>query len=215
MESTFGLDLKEGEFHCTIRTPAPAKKLLMVALVESIAETMVVRECKGISKTYLLKNKKGKEETYRLQTEGVNFAEILQHRALFDVNTVECNDIGAILAKYGVESARAAIMEQIGSVFGAYGITVNPRHLMLVADYMTFEGDFKPFNRIGLATNPSPLQKMTFETTSQFLKKATLFGEYDTMSSPSSRIVLGRSVNNGTGSVVLRYRYDTEPEVAS
>jgi hypothetical protein len=31
--------------------------------------------------------------------------------------------------------------------FQAYGIEVNPRHLSLVADYMTFDGTYKPFNR--------------------------------------------------------------------
>lgn len=32
-------------------------------------------------------------------------------------------------------------------IFKAYGIEVNPRHLTLVADYMTFDGTYKPFNR--------------------------------------------------------------------
>lgn len=42
---------------------------------------------------------------------------------------------------------------------------------------MTFEGVYKPFNRIGIKSNSSPLQKMTFETCFQFLKDAYLFGK--------------------------------------
>ncbi len=58
-----------------------------------------------------------------------------------------------------------------------YGIAVDYRHLSLIADYMTFEGSYKPFNRIGLESNSSPFQKMSFETTMQFLKSATIGGE--------------------------------------
>ena len=68
-------------------------------------------------------------------------------------------------------------VQEIRDVFKAYGITVDPRHLSLVADYMTFEGKYKAFNRIGLESNASPLQKMTFETTMHFLRAATVQGE--------------------------------------
>jgi DNA-directed RNA polymerase I subunit RPA1 len=63
-------------------------------------------------------------------------------------------------------------------VFGAYGIHVDYRHLSLIADYMTFEGVYKPFNRIGIKTNASPLQKMSFETCLQFFKDACLYGKF-------------------------------------
>ena len=61
-------------------------------------------------------------------------------------------------------------------MFAAYGITVDYRHLSLVADYMTFEGSYKPFNRVGIESNPSPLQKITFETPINFLKEAIISG---------------------------------------
>lgn len=57
------------------------------------------------------------------------------------------------------------------------GIEVDPRHLSLVADYMCFEGVYKPFNRFAMKSNSSPLQQMTFETSYKFLKEATLMGE--------------------------------------
>lgn len=68
-------------------------------------------------------------------------------------------------------------LKEIKQVFGAYGINVDYRHLSLIADYMTYEGVYKPFNRIGIKSNSSPLQKMTFETCFQFLKDAYLFGK--------------------------------------
>ncbi len=46
------------------------------------------------------------------------------------------NDIYANLKTYGVEMARAAILREMGGVFGAYNIQVDRRHLELIADYM-------------------------------------------------------------------------------
>ena len=37
---------------------------------------------------------------------------------------------------YGVEMARAAILQEVGGVFGAYNIQVDRRHVELIADYM-------------------------------------------------------------------------------
>jgi len=49
------------------------------------------------------------------------------------------NDVGSILGTYGVEAARATLMREVSSVFGAYGIGVDPRHLGLIADFMTHQ----------------------------------------------------------------------------
>lgn len=59
------------------------------------------------------------------------------------------------------------------------GIEVDPRHLSLVADYMCYEGVYKPLNRFGIQSNSSPLQQMTFETSYKFLKQATMLGMDD------------------------------------
>jgi hypothetical protein len=63
----------------------------------------------------------------------------------------------------------------------------------------TFEGGYKPFNRKGISTNPSPLLKASFETTSAFLSDAALYGDFDDLTTPSGNIVLGRPNLTGTG----------------
>ena len=35
-------------------------------------------------------------------------------------------------------------------VFGVYGISVDTRHLSLISDFMTFNGEYRAFNRIGI-----------------------------------------------------------------
>ena len=94
---------------------------------------------------------------------------------------------------YGVEAANRTIVKvlilknkfelktkffkEMNNVFGVYGIEVNPRHLTLTADYMTFGGDVQAFNRTAMAHSPSPLQKMTYETTMVFMQKAIVSGK--------------------------------------
>ena len=82
-------------------------------------------------------------------------------------------------------------------------LQVDPRHLNLIADYMTFEGGYRPLNRMGITSNASPLLKMSFETSMNFMTDACLHGENDDLKSPSSRIVMGQVVNGGTGSIQL------------
>ncbi|XP_043571909.1 DNA-directed RNA polymerase I subunit RPA1 [Chiloscyllium plagiosum] len=116
-----------------------------------------------------------------------------------DLNRLYSNDIHAFANTYGIEAALRVIEKEIKDVFSVYGIQVDPRHLSLVADYMCFDGSYKPFNRIGMQSSSSPLQQMTFETSYKFLKHATMLGSQDELKSPSACLVVGKVVRGGTG----------------
>ncbi|KAI8069916.1 hypothetical protein BC940DRAFT_17801 [Gongronella butleri] len=179
---------------------ASTKKILMVQFAEQAAGKAVVHEVKGIDRCFEYINPQENDKTKRLQTEGVNLRGMWAHSDLIEVNDIDTNSIGAVLETYGVEAARNCIIKEINSVFDVYGIKVDRRHLTLIADYMTFEGAFKAFNRISMNSNVSPFLKMSFESTCKFLTDATLHGDFDTLDSPSARIVLGKVVEGGTGS---------------
>ena len=138
-----------------------------------------------------------------MQTAGVNFSALAMLSEMVDLRQVGSNDVHAVLTFYGVEAARATIVNEIRSVFGVYGIAVDPRHLGLIADYMTHEGGYKPLNRAGIEACASPLLKMSFETTMHFLNSATLHNEPDSVSTPSASIILGKPPKTGTGSFEL------------
>lgn len=125
-------------------------------------------------------------------------------RLLFLLLQLTSNDVWAVCQTYGVEAARKAIVSEITGVFGAYGIAVDPRHLGLVADHMTFNGGYRPMNRNGMADFSSPCLQMSFETTAEFMAKAAVAGGSDRLKSPSGRIVVGRVGNFGTGMFDLR-----------
>jgi DNA-directed RNA polymerase beta' subunit len=142
-----------------------------------------------------------------------------------NVDDIYTNNIDEIRGRYGVEAARTVIVKEMSAVFGVYHIDVNIRHLELIADYMvrispslglfwltgsqTFEGGYKPFNRRGISTNPSPLLKASYETTAAFLSEAALHGDFDDLTTPSGNIVLGRLSRTGTGvfDVVTKVEY--------
>jgi len=165
----------------------------------------------------------------QLSTNGSNIAGLWEFSSsvdpLINVDDIYTNHIDEILRTYGVEAARTAIVKEMSAVFGVYKIDVDIRHLELIADYMvrfslspgvlgltasqTFEGGYKPFNRRGISTNPSPLLKASFETTAAFLSDAALHGDFDDLTTPSGNIVLGRLSRAGTGvfDVVTKVEY--------
>ncbi|BGP30582.1 hypothetical protein JCM10296v2_002337 [Rhodotorula toruloides] len=183
-----------------------AAKLLLVGIVEEVCRIAVVHEVPGISRCFVAKAANANAAAQRnAVTEGVNLRQLWQiGYGIVDLNKLGTNDIGAILRTYGVEAARTAIINEMSAVFSVYGIGVDYRHLTIIADYMTCEGGYKPFNRTGLGNNASPLTKASYETTSAFIAEAALHGDFDNMISPSSRIVVGRPPEAGTGAFTIR-----------
>lgn len=91
------------------------------------------------------------------------------------------------------------MIKEIVNLFGAYGVTVDYRHLYLIGDYVTFLGKVKAMNRIWIANSASPFQRMSFETSIKFITNAAMFREVDSCSTPSSSIILGQCPKLGTG----------------
>ena len=136
---------------------------------------------------------------YQLFLEGVNFPSVFHQSEKIDINKIQSNDIGSILKIYGIEACRNSIVKEIVDVFDVYSINVDKRHLYLVADYMTFQGQYRSFNRIGMELTSSPFLKISFETSMSYLINSALTKESDNTRSSSSRIVLGLVPEVGTG----------------
>lgn len=202
IESSFGVKIDEGEnlIHLQpLRVDPSARPLLMVGLVEKAASRTLVRSKKNIDQAFI-NDEDGRGRC--LQTAGINFSEIWQLE-MVDHDKLLSNDIWAIRCAYGVEAARNTIVDQIRGVFGVYGIEVDPRHLSLIADYMTFSGGYTPMNRTGMREMSSPFLQMSFETTTQFLTQAALTSSSDKLQSPSANLVMGRPIRHGTGAFSL------------
>ena len=186
-----------------LRVDPSSRPLLMIGLVEKAASKTLVRSKKNIDQAFVNDEEEGRGRC--LQTAGINFTEMWKLEKV-DHNRLMSNDIWAVRCSYGVEAARNTIVNQIRAVFGVYGIEVDPRHLSLIADYMTFGGDYTPMNRTGMRETSSPFLQMSFETTAQFMTQAALTEASDYMNSPSANIVAGRPIRHGTGAFSLLVR---------
>jgi len=200
--------LYEKGFSFNLHAPLESRKLLMISMVERHMRKFVIRSVKGITRALVVESSKqidkNSPKQYVIQTEGVNIPRMWQFTDIIKPNKIYSNHIYALLKTYGVEAARAAIMKEMKAVFGVYDISVDWRHLGLIADFMTYRGGFKPFNRSGMNTSVSPLQKMSFESCSKYLADAVLYGDRDTTTSTSSRITFGTMVRSGTGAFDLQ-----------
>ncbi|KAF7479595.1 hypothetical protein GHT09_009181 [Marmota monax] len=189
----------------TMKLPLVKANFDMGSLLASLARSTVVYSTRGITRCLLSEttsSRNGKE--LMLSTEGINLPELFKYAEVLDLRRLYSNDIHAMASAYGIEAALRVIEKEIKDVFAVYGIAVDPRHLSLVADYMCFEGVYKPLNRFGIQSNSSPLQQMTFETSFQFLKQATMMGSHDELRSPSACLVVGKVVKGGTGLFELK-----------
>lgn len=180
--------------------PPNMPKLLLIELAERAASQVLVNSIQNINRCIVMDKNSEEDGNYTLQTEGVNFPTVWMYQHMIDVNKIYSNDIWQILQTYGVEAARTAIITEIIRVFDVYSISVDPRHLTLIADYMTQDGAYRPMNRAGMENIESPFQQMSFETTTHFLNNAILYGGSDSMVSPSACIATGKAIKAGTGS---------------
>jgi len=199
--TNFSCDERDGGWcNFTLEYAANTPKLLMLKLVETAVKKTVIQQIPSVGTCTLELPKEGvKDSRMVIHTEGVNLRAMQKYSDFIDPHKISTNDVAAVLDVYGVEAARATIVNELSAVFGSHGIKVDNRHLNLIADYMTRNGDFTPFNRNGLKGNVSPFTKMSFETTLAFLKDAVLDGDWDDLTTPSSRLVMGSLGRVGTG----------------
>ncbi|KAI1420736.1 hypothetical protein F5Y12DRAFT_790958 [Xylaria sp. FL1777] len=205
--SRFECDEARGEWcDFTLEYDSNIPKVLMLSIVQDAVRKSLIQQIPGIRSCVYVPDEKIEdihtgEEVRRavIHTDGVNLEAMQKYGDFINPNNIKTNDIAAILRVYGVEAARQSIILELGGVFGGHGISVDKRHLNLIGDYMTRNGAFTPFNRNGLKGNVSPFTKMSFETTLSFLKDALLDGDWDDLTTPSSRIVMGRLGKIGTG----------------
>jgi len=165
-------DKKRNIATINIAFPLSFKKVLMLTIAEDVLSKVLVRSVPGIEKCTLIKPKKDNEEPV-LVVQGINFDAFYPHSDVIDLDRIETNHSYALKAKYGVEAMRANIMKEVQMVFGVYGISVDKRHLSLISDFMTFNGDYRAFNRIGMEESSSPFLKMSYETTMKYLVNAS------------------------------------------
>lgn len=100
----------------------------------------------------------------------------------------------------GIEAARSAIIHEIDYTMSKHGMAVDPRHVQLLGDVMTFKGEVLGITRFGLAKmRDSVLQLASFEKTTDHLFDAAFYMKTDKVEGVSECIILGQGMRIGTG----------------
>jgi DNA-directed RNA polymerase subunit A" len=150
---------------------------------------------KGITQVLPVK----RHEEFIIITAGTNLKKILELDFVDTTRTVS-NDIYEIAQVFGIEAARQAIIDEVFKVIEAQGLTVDIRHVMLVADTMCVSGDVKGITRYGVVSEKaSVLARASFETPIKHIINAALTGEVDELDSVVENIMLNQPVPVGTG----------------
>ena len=159
-------------------------------------------QLKGIKKIKRALIRKEDDE-YVIYTEGSKLTDVLKLDAV-DTTRTTTNDIREIHKVLGIEAARNAIIEEIKKTLDEQGLDVEIRHIMLLADLMTVDGEPKPIGRHGISgEKPSILARAAFEVTTRHLLEAGKQGMVDTLNGVTENVIIGQPIPVGTGTVEL------------
>jgi DNA-directed RNA polymerase subunit A" len=96
------------------------------------------------------------------------------------------------------------VVEELKKVLDDNGINVDIRHIMLLADLMTWSGEIKGIVRTGITKGKaSPFARAAFEETTKHLLDAAFKGEVETLNGVVENIIVGQPIKVGTGIVEL------------
>ena len=117
-----------------------------------------------------------------------------------DKKRTTSNNIFEIMGFLGIEAGRQAIINEVYKVIENQGLNVDIRHIMLVADTMTFTGQVRGITRYGVVSEKSSvLARASFETPIKHIVAASLVGEIDPLNSVIENVMLNQPVPVGTG----------------
>lgn len=168
----------------------------------SEVKVMKIKGVDGISRALIKKEAEG----YVIYTEGSNFAKVLEIDGV-DQTTTTTNSIYEIFEVLGVEAARNAIIDEASKTLQEQGLSVDIRHIMLVADLVTNRGTVESIGRHGVSGKKSSvLARAAFEITAAHLLNAGVIGENDPLAGVTENIIVGQPISLGTGAVQLIYK---------
>ncbi|ADC64930.1 DNA-directed RNA polymerase, subunit A'' [Ferroglobus placidus DSM 10642] len=180
-----------------IQIKEPSYKKLMDTFDK--VRKLVIAGIKEIKRVII--RKEGDE--YVLYTEGSNLKKVMKVKGVDFTRTIT-NNIYEIYEVLGIEAARNAVINEALATLEEQGLEVDVRHIMLVADAMTADGELKQIGRHGVAgEKQSILARAAFEMTVNNLLEASVRGEVDRLNGITENIIVGQPIKLGTGDVEL------------
>src|SRR5659263_523553 len=171
----------------------------LLQLVKSV-HSVILKGIKGLKRVVIRKEDSGE---YVLYTEGSVLKEVLAIEGV-DATRTKTNNVNEIFEVMGIEAARQALINEATDTLKEQGLNVDVRHIMLVSDIMTVDGDVKPIGRHGISgEKASVLARAAFEVTVNHLLDSGMRGDVDELRGVTENVIVGQPIRLGTGNVKL------------
>ncbi|KZO94824.1 beta and beta-prime subunits of DNA dependent RNA-polymerase [Calocera viscosa TUFC12733] len=139
---------------------------------------------------------RGQPGENELLVEGYGLLEVMTTEGVVGEETTSNHviEVGKVL---GIEAARRTIVNEIQYTMESHGMSIDPRHVMLLGDVMTYKGEVLGITRFGVAKmKDSVLMLASFEKTTDHLFDAAAYGKSDAILGVSESIIMGNPANN-------------------
>lgn len=169
-------------------------------MLKSALPAVIVQGIASVSRAVIncVEDKNG-IPSYNLLMEGYGLQEVMGSPGIDGLHTTT-NHVLEVEDALGIEAARTQISAEIETIMSAYGIGIDPRHLLLLSDVMTFKGEVLGITRFGVSKmRESVLMLASFEKTTDHLFDAAVHGRTDAIVGVSECIIMGKDVPVGTG----------------
>ncbi len=164
-------------------------------------EGVIIKGVKAINRVVISKDDIIGE--YVLYTEGSALKQTLVFEGV-DTSRTSTNNINEIYEVFGIEAARNSIIKEATDTLREQGLTVDVRHIMLVSDIMTVDGEVKAIGRHGISgEKASVFARAAFEVTVNHLLDAGLRGDVDELRGVTENVIVGQPIKLGTGHIKL------------
>ncbi|OCH86035.1 beta and beta-prime subunits of DNA dependent RNA-polymerase [Obba rivulosa] len=134
---------------------------------------------------------RGKKGDKELLVEGYGLQKVMITQGIIGEQT-SSNHIIEVSQVLGIEAARRTIINEIQYTMQSHGMSIDPRHVMLLGDVMTYKGEVLGITRFGVAKmKDSVLMLASFEKTTDHLFDAAALGKTDSIAGVSESIIMG------------------------
>uniref|UniRef100_A0A914RJZ5 DNA-directed RNA polymerase n=1 Tax=Parascaris equorum TaxID=6256 RepID=A0A914RJZ5_PAREQ len=136
-----------GKTILVIRPPDLAKcsKMMAIQYLKYNLTNVVVKGLPGVVRCVITADEK-KGDSYKLLVEGTDYLSVMATMGIDGRRTYFNNALTVL----GIEAARTSIISEILSTMESHGIGLDQRHVMLLADVMTYRGEVLGITRNGL-----------------------------------------------------------------
>ncbi|XP_045925730.1 DNA-directed RNA polymerase III subunit RPC1 [Micropterus dolomieu] len=195
-------------------SPRENSKSSMYYVLQSLKEELpkvVVQGIPEVSRAVIHIDEQSGKNKYKLLVEGDNLRAVMATHGVNGSRTTS-NNTYEVERTLGIEAARSTIINEIQYTMVNHGMSIDRRHVMLLADLMSYKGEILGITRFGLAKmKESVLMLASFEKTADHLFDAAYFGQKDSVCGVSECIIMGIPMNIGTGLFKLLHKADKDP----